>query len=155
MITRLTHMLKRIGRDTVGSVVVETAIVAPVLVTLGLGAYDVSRMIARQADLQAGSTDVEGIVLAVSSGSSTDINTIKTVLMSSLSLTSSKVTVTKVYRCNNSTTLSTSNSSCGGSSDVLSTYVQVTLTDSYTPLWTKFGVGSAMNYSLTRTVQVS
>lgn len=154
MIARLTPTLERLVRDKSGSVVVETAIVAPVLVLLGLGTYDTSRIIARQAELQAGSTDVEGIVLAVSSGTATNVSTIKSVLMSSLSLASNKVTVVKMYRCTADTVLVTSSSSCDAN-DVVSTYVQTTLTDTYTPMWTKFGVGSPMNYSLTRTVQVS
>ena len=112
-------------------------------------------MIARQSELQAGSTDVEGIVLAVAGTSTaTNVSTIKSVLMNSLSLSSDKVTVAKMYRCNVQTTLTTTNASCG-STDVLSTYVQVTLTDSYTPMWTQFGLGSTINYSLVRTVQVS
>ena len=155
MIARIAQFVAHLRTDTAGSVVVETAIVAPVLVTLGLGAFDVSRMIARQSELQAGSTDVEGIVLAVAGTSTaTNVSTIKSVLMSSLSLSSNKVTVVKMYRCNVQTTLTTTNASCG-STDVLSTYVQVTLTDSYTPMWTQFGLGSTINYSLVRTVQVS
>lgn len=151
----LSGILRRLRSDTTGSVVVETAFVAPVLVVLGLGAYDISRIIARQSELQAGSTDVEGIVLAVSGSTATDVNTIKQVLQSSLNLSANNITVTKVYRCNTSDTLTTSNASCGGTSDVLSTYVQVTITDSYSPVWTKFGVGSPFSYSLTKTVQVS
>ncbi|WP_309623246.1 TadE/TadG family type IV pilus assembly protein [Novosphingobium sp.] len=155
MIGRITACLARLRSDTAGSVVVETAIVAPVLVTLGLGAFDISRLIARQSELQAGSTDVEGIVLAVAGTSTaTNVSTIKSVLMNSLSLSANKVTVVKMYRCNVQTTLTTTNGDCG-SNDVLSTYVQVTLTDSYTPMWTKFGLGSTVNYSLVRTVQVS
>lgn len=145
---------QRLRRSIAGSVVVETAIVAPVLVLLALGTFDVSRMIARQSDLQAGSTEVQSIVLAVANGAATDVNTIRSVLMSTLSLPQNKVTVAKVFRCTNSDTLVASQSSCSNNA-VISTYVQVTLTDSYTPLWTQFGVGSAMNYRIQRTVQIS
>lgn len=155
MMKALSGIIGRLRSDTTGSVVVETALVAPVLVVLGLGTYDISRIIARQSELQAGSTDVEGIVLAVSASTATNVSTIKQVLQNSLNLTSDKVTVTKVYRCNTSDTLTTSNASCGGTSDVLSTYVQVTITDTYTPVWSKFGIGSPFSYSLTKTVQVS
>lgn len=155
MIARLASRLAQLRGDTAGSVVIETAIVAPVLVVLGLGAFDISRMIARQSELQAGSTDVEGIVLAVAgTATTTNVSTIKSVLMNSLSLSADKVTVVKMYRCSVQNDLVASNSSCG-STDVLSTYVQVTLTDSYNPMWTRFGVGSALNYRLVRTVQVS
>ncbi|MCZ8172222.1 MAG: hypothetical protein O9272_10850, partial [Brevundimonas sp.] len=121
---------------------------------LALGTFDVSRMIARQTDLQAGSTEVQGIVLAVSNGTATDVNTIRSVLMSTLSLPQDKVAVTKVFRCTNSSTLVAAQTSCANN-DVVSTYVQVTLTDSYTPIWTQFGVGRTMNYRVQRTVQIS
>lgn len=151
---RVQTMLRRLRRAAAGSVVVETAIVAPVLVLLALGTFDVSRMIARQTDLQAGSTEVQGIVLAVSNGTATDVNTIRSVLMSTLSLPQDKVAVTKVFRCTNSSTLVAAQTSCANN-DVVSTYVQVTLTDSYTPIWTQFGVGRTMNYRVQRTVQIS
>lgn len=155
MIARLASRLAQLRGDTAGSVVIETAIVAPVLVVLGLGAFDISRMIARQSELQAGSTDVEGIVLAVAGTSTTtNVSTIKSVLMNSLSLSANEVTVVKMYRCNVQNNLETTHGDCG-ETDVLSTYVQVTLTDSYDPMWTRFGVGSALNYRLVRTVQVS
>lgn len=155
MIGRAASVLARVLRDRTGSVVVETAIVAPVLVLMGLGAFDLSRIIARQSELQAGSTDVEGIVLAVSGTSAaTNVSTIKSILMNSLSLSADKVTVVKKYRCTSDTTLITNRSACD-ENDVVSTYVEVTLTDTYTPLWTNFGIGSNFNYRMVRTVQVS
>lgn len=153
MMRSLANFIRTLHRDIAGSVVVETAIVAPVLVTLGLGAYDASRMVARHSDLQAGSTDVEGIVLAVSGGTATDTTKIKTAPMNSLSLPSNKVSVSKVYRCNAESSLS-STDDCDDN-HVTATYVQITLTDSYTPTWVKFGIGSAINYSVVRTIQVS
>ena len=155
MTNRLGTLLRRLAGDTAGSVVIETALVAPVLVLLGLGAFDISRMVARQTDLQAGSTDVQGIVLAVANSSATDPTMIKNVLMNSLSLSSSQVSVIKVYRCNTTTALTTTNSGCTNSGDVVSTYYQITLTDTYNPTWTKFGVGSAVTYSVVRTVQIT
>lgn len=155
MMARFTPFLARLAGDRTGSVVIETAIVAPVLILLGLGTYDTSRIIARQSELQAGSTDVEGIVLAVANSSTgTDVSTIKSVLKNSLSLNDSQVSVAKVYRCNVDTALISDRTNCN-STDVVSTYVQVTLTDTYTPTWTRYGIGSPFNYRLVRTVQVS
>lgn len=153
--SRLRPLLAWLFHDRSGSVVIETAIVAPVLILLGLGTYDTSRIIARQSELQAGSTDVEGIVLAVAGTSAgTNVSTIKSVLKNSLSLNDSQVAVVKMYRCNTDATLISDSSNCG-STDVISTYVQVTLTDTYTPTWTRYGIGSPFNYRLVRTVQVS
>lgn len=145
--------LARLSRDERGSTVIETAIVAPVLLVLALGTFDVSQMISRQHQLQAGAGDVESIVLAVASGTSTDTSTVKTALVNTLGMAASKITVDKIYRCNVQTSVSTSNSCSSGQK--VSTYVRVTFTDSYTPLWKKFSVGSTMNYTVKRTVQVS
>jgi Flp pilus assembly protein TadG len=150
----LPALIRSVCSNTRGSVVIETAIVAPVLVLLSLGTFDVSRMVARQHELQTGATDLEGIVLAVAQGSATDVNTIRSALSSSLNLPLSKVTVAKVYRCASSTTLVAAASACSDPSNI-AVYVQVNLTDTYTPIWTKFGVGSPLNYNLVRTVQVS
>ena len=152
---QVTPFLTRLIGDRAGSVVIETAIVAPVLILLGLGTYDTSRIIARQSELQAGSTDVEGIVLAVAgSAAGTDVSTIKSVLKNSLVLNDSQVSVVKMYRCNTDSTLITDRTACD-SNDVISTYVQVTLTDTYSPTWTHYGIGAPFNYRLVRTVQVS
>lgn len=150
----LSLLLARLRHSIAGSVVVETAIVAPVLVLLALGTFDISRMVGRQSDLQTGATEVQSIVLAVSNGTATDVNTIQSVLMSTLSLPSNKVTVVKMFRCGTNSALVAASSSCN-SNAVISTYVQVTLTDTYTPMWTNFGVGRPMNYRVQRTVQIS
>ena len=67
-------------------------------------------------------------------------------------LAQDKVTVSNVYRCGVDTSFVTLVSACAGS---YSTFVRVVLTDTYTPTWTKFGLGGAVNYSVTRQVQVS
>ena len=145
--------LTSLVKDERGTTVIETAIVAPVLVAMALGSYDVSQMIARQHELQSGAADVEAIVFAVSSGTATDTVKIKQVLMASLGLTTSQVVVAKVYRCGTTTTLVTSSSRCATGSKV-STYVKVSFTDRYSPIWTDFGVGAPLDYNVVRTVQV-
>lgn len=150
----LTQVVRAVLRDEAGTTVIETAIVAPVLVLLALGTFDISRMIARQHELDVAGVDIEGIVLAVASGSGTDVTTIQSVLVNSLSLSASNVGVTKVYRCGTATTLVTSTSSCS-TSDIVATYVKITLSDTVTPFWTRFGIGGPMNYNVVRTVQVS
>ncbi len=146
--------LAALAVDQRGTTVIETALVAPVLVLMALGSYDISHMVARQHELQSGASDVEGIVLAVASGTSTNVQTIKSVLTSSLGLTDEQVTVVKVYRCGVTTTLVTVGSACEVGS-VVSTYVRVTLTDTYSPTWREFGVGNNLDYRVVRTVQIS
>ena len=151
---RMPAIIRNFWASAQGSVVIETAIVAPVLVLLSLGTFDVSRMVARQHELQTGATDLEGIVLAVAKGPGTDTTTIRSALSTSLNLPLANVTVVKVYRCGTTTSMVTVASACPDPADT-STYVKVTLTESYSPVWTQFGVGGPMNYNLVRTVQIS
>ena len=154
MMISLRTLFCGLGDDTSGSVVIETAIVAPVLVLLSLGTFDVSRMVARQHELQTGATDLEGIVLAVANGAGTNTTTIRSALSTSLNLPLNKVTVVKVYRCGSDASMVSAISACPDPNDI-STYVKVTLSDTYAPVWTKFGVGGSLNYNLVRTVQIT
>lgn len=152
---KLHRALVRLAGDERGAAVVETAIIAPVLALLALGSYDMSRMIARQHDLQGGASDVEGIILAVATGPGTNVQKIEAVLESSLDLSNSgSVTVVKRFRCGVSDTLVAAANECTND-DTVATYVQVTLTETYTPTWTKFGIGSDLDYNFTRTIQIS
>src|SRR5690606_13357791 len=112
--------------------------VAPVLVLLAIGTFEVSRMVARQGELQNGAAEAEAIALAAGAGAATDTETLKSILKESLSLSDSEVGVTKLYRCNASGTLVASASSCG-EDDVVSTYVRLDLRDTYSPIWTRLG----------------
>jgi Flp pilus assembly protein TadG len=146
--------LLRLPRDKRGTTVIEVAILAPVLIIMALGGFDVSRMIARQHELQSGAGDAEQIVLAAASGTSTDVNTIKSVLANTLGIPNdaSHITVVKKFRCGTATSLQSSVCSSG---TYESTYLQVTFNDSYTPLWSQFGIGSPVNYQVQRLVQIS
>jgi len=154
MLKRSPKFVAALCRCTRGSTVIETAFVAPVLITLALGGYETSRIVSRQHELQTGAAEGEAIALAANQGASTDTTTLKSILMNSLSLSTSQVTVDKLYRCGTSSTLQTSSSSCGNG-QIVSTYVRLTMTDSYTPMWTRFGVGSTLNFNVVRTVQLS
>lgn len=151
---RLKARLEALPGDCAGIVAMETALVAPFLILASIGTFEISRMVARQHELQVGATDVEGIVLAVSSGNSTDTTTIKSVLVSSLSLDAANIKVSKVYRCETDETLLDNSSSCPDW-DKKSTYVKVELNDTYTPIWRSFGVGGDLQYNFSRTIQIS
>lgn len=150
----LAARLLRLPADKRGVSVIETAILAPVLLCMALGGFDVSRMIARQHELQNGAGDAEQIVLAAASGTATDTTTIKTVLANTLGIPNdaSHITVDKLYRCGTTTTLVSATCASG---TYQSTYVQVTFHDTYNPIWAQFGIGHAVNYRVQRLVQVS
>lgn len=148
-------LLAQLIGDERGAAVVETAIIAPVLALLAIGSYDMSRMIARQHDLQGGVSNVEGIILAVATGPATNTQKIEQVLEASLDLSNTgSVNVVKRFRCGVETDLVAAATDCG-SDDTVATYVEVTLTETYTPTWRKFGIGGDMDYNLVRTIQIS
>ncbi len=139
-------------RDTHGTMLIETAIVAPVLVLMSLGAFQVSGMVARQSELQSAAAEASAIALASAPDTAAKRSTIKQVIMASTGLSQYHVVVAPIYRCGTSTTFQSANT-CGTSAK-LSTYVRINLTDTYTPMWTKFGVGRPMNYNVTRYVMI-
>ena len=76
MIRRMLAFL----RDNRGAVVIETAIVAPVLALMGVGAFQVSQVVARQHELQTGADDAASMALAGWDTDSGDTAAIKAVL---------------------------------------------------------------------------
>ena len=145
--------LARLRRDAAGSMALETAIITPVLAMMALGVFDVSMMVSREQHLQSAANEASEIILAAAGGSGIDSDDLDTLLETSLQL-QDKITIAPLFRCGTSTTTSTTAPTCPTGHQMYS-YVQVTVADSYTPMWTSFGVGNAINYSITRTVQVA
>lgn len=146
--TRLQSLL----HDCAGTTAIETALILPALMAMSLGTFDVSRMVARQNELQKAANEAGDIVIAANPDTQSKKDTLKSVIMTSSGLTTNNVTVSNVYRCGVTATFDTLVSACSGS---YSTFVRVVLTDTYTPFWNKFGIGSSISYSVTRQVQVS
>jgi hypothetical protein len=140
-------------RDQRGTMTIETALIAPALAALALGSFDVSMMVSREQQLQSAANEATEIVLAASGGSGISSSDLEGILESSLNLDSDEVTLDALYRCGTGAT-STVEPTCSGS-DQLYSYVKLTITDSYTPLWTNFGVGHDIDFDIERTVQVS
>ena len=146
----LRQFFARLRSDSAGTTVIEVAIVAPVLVLMSLGSYQVSGVVARQTELESAAAEGSAIALASAPDNSAKRTTLKNVIMASTGLSTSNVVVSEVYRCNSATTFVTALTSC--TSGVTAKYVKITLTDSYTPGWTRFGLGSAINFNVTRYV---
>lgn len=146
--------LGRLLRNERGSTVIETAIVMPFLLTLSLGSFDVSRIIARQSELQKAANEAGDIALAKKPTTDTQKATVKSVIMTSTGLPTENVTVATVFRCGSDSTFVTDIAACGTGAAV-ATYVQVTLTDTVTPFWTQFGMGSSIGLTVTRQAQIA
>lgn len=146
--------LREFLRDAAGSVVIETAIVLPVLGTLALGGYEVSMIVSRHNELQVAAAEASAIVLARPPEDQAERDSIKDVVEASTGLADSNVTFAYKYRCDTDSALVDSSGSCGAN-DVISEFIIITMRDSYTPSWTEFGVGNTINYNVERRVQVS
>lgn len=145
--------LRALRRDARGTMVVEAAFVLPILCLLCFGAFDVSRMVARNAELQSAIGEAAAIVLAHPPQEQDEIDTIEAVAEASTGLASDQVTVAQRFRCGGDEALVVTEAACGGGATV-SAYLQITAADTYTPLWVGFGVGAPVALSVTRTVQI-
>jgi len=151
------RLLSLLHAGTDGSVVVETAIVAPVLIMLALGGYDAGGLVARQSELQSAAAQAEAIVQAAVPTDSDARDKIRDVMKAAVDPNSKDATdtesVTEIYRCGTDTNFVTTNN-CATSVET-SKFIRIALTDTYTPTWTSFGVGSPVNFNVVRMVQIS
>ncbi|TRD12586.1 pilus assembly protein [Erythrobacter insulae] len=140
--------------DIRGSMAIETAFVAPMLIIMTLGTFEVGTIVARQHELQSAANEAEIIIMATNVGATVEISEVETILRDSVGLSADKITVDREYRCNQANGKVKDKGNCAGGA-VISEYITVSMTDSYTPTWTAFGVGKAINFSVDRSVQIS
>ena len=140
-------------RDKRGTMAIETALVAPFLLTLSLGAFEVSMLVSREQQLQSSANEASEIVLAAAGGSGINSADLEDILESSLGLEDSQLTLAPGYRCGTSA-VETTKPTCAAGEPMYS-YVKLTVTDTYTPAWKKFGFGSDVNFNVVRWAQVS
>lgn len=144
--------LRQLRTDQRASVLIETAIAAPALVIMLLGAFDVSRLVARQMELQEVAAEVASIAMA-STPDAQGLTTLKTIAVTTAGVPSDKVDLTQYYRCNSNAALQSNETACG-TDDEVSTLLKVRIQATYTPVWTKFGVGRPVQLDVSRLVQV-
>jgi Flp pilus assembly protein TadG len=147
------RLFTRLRRDAQGTMMIETALVAPMLVLMSVGSFEASQMFAREAELQTAASEASAIALASKPDTQAKRNTLRDVIKTSTGLTNSNVTVTAMYRCGTSTTYVATDSGCG--TQKVSNFVQIYLTDTYTPGWTHVGIGGAVTYRVTRYVMLN
>lgn len=153
----LAGLFSQLRDQTRGTVVIETAIIAPVLLLLALGSFDAGRMVARQNELQSAAAEGEAIVQASVPTDSTARDQVRDVLKASIDPdntdANADVSVVEIFRCSTDADFVTINN-CADP-DTVSTFIKITLTDIYTPQWTSFGIGGPLNYNVVRMVQIS
>lgn len=153
----MMRALRNLFRNACGTMAIETALVAPVLATMALGAFEASNIVQRQQQLQSGAAEASEIILAAAGGSGINSADLEDILEASLDLEDDQLEIAARYRCDTDADLVTTRPSeedCGPDKHIAS-YVQLTLTDSYKPVWTEFGIGKTISFNTVRTVQVS
>lgn len=150
---RKFDLLSRLRRDCQGTALIETAIVAPVLALMALGGFEASSMVARQTELQSAAAEAAAIVRSAPPETEADRTTIHDILAVSTGLAAEAIVITETFRCGTAEEYTQDKTTCG--SDAVSTFVQIQINDSYEPHWTQFGIGSAHQYNIKRTVQIS
>lgn len=143
--------IKRLGADSNGVFAIETALVAPLLLLMSLGAFQISMLVARQTELQSALAEAEAIALASDPDTAAERTVLQNVIMTSTGLPMENVTVEDAFRCGDSTSYTALASSCA-TGTVMSSFVKIRITDTFNPAWTSFGVGSAVQFDQTRYV---
>ena len=95
--------------------------------------------------------EAEAIALASDPDTAAERTVLQNVLMTSTGLPIENVTVEEAYRCGDSTTYTALSTSCA-TGTVMSSFVKIRVTDTFNPTWTKFGLGSAIQFDQTRYV---
>lgn len=145
--------LKRLLSERRGSMAIETAIAAPVLLVMSLGAFEGSRMVARQSELQSAAAEAAAIIMAKSPTTQAEIDTIEDVIEVSSGLADANVTLGLRYRCGTDVDYVDDDTTCGA--DDVSTFIRIQMSDVYVPKFTGFGLGDGFDYNVERMVQVS
>ena len=152
--TRSLRNIFAIARDERGSVVIESAFVIPMLVLMALGGFEASRIVSRENELQIAIAEAAAIVLAAIPEDQADLDAVELIIESSTGLPAGKVRLQKRYRCNADATLTLDITTCPTGA-VISEFIHLNVWDSYTPLWTKFGIGKTVDYDIRRRIQIS
>lgn len=145
-------LLARLARDERGAMLIETAFIAPVLILMSLGAFQVSQVVARQTELQEAAAQAASIAMASAPDTAAKRTVVKNVIVAQTGLAADKVTITEKFRCGTATTFVDSASLCVGVK--VANYVLIQIDDTYTPLWARWGFGSALTFNVDRYVMV-
>ncbi|MBB3861215.1 hypothetical protein GGQ88_002487 [Novosphingobium hassiacum] len=138
--------------DIAGAMAIETAIVAPVIILLSLGAYQASTLVSRQSELQSAIGVAESVALASVPDTAAERTTLQQIVATTSGLPLDHITVLPAYRCDLTNAMVDQIGSCAAGSRV-SYYVKIALTDTYRPVWREFGVGSDIDFHVERVVQ--
>jgi Flp pilus assembly protein TadG len=145
----LPRLFSRLRSDRRGAVLIETAIVGPVLILMSLGAFEIGSMVARNNELVSAVAEAQSMVLAVDIDTQEKRDQLKDLIADSTGLSPENVTVEEAFRCNSAQTYVATMSDCA-TGDRVSSLIRIEVVDTYEPLWTKFGVSGPLEYRVDR-----
>ena len=153
-------LLAKLPRDCRGTMVIETAIIAPLLIILSIGAFEISTIVARHSEVQSAAAEAVAIVMAATPENQVQIEQIEAVMENSTGIPEDDVTFAIKVRCGTEDTLTvrqdlTPDPALCGDEDRQAWFLAISMTDRYNPVWTKFGVGEQLVYNVKRMVQLS
>jgi uncharacterized membrane protein len=143
----------KVRSDEHGAVLIETAIIAPVLLIMSIGAYDVSRGVARQTELQEVTAEFAAIAMARETVGQAELDQMKDIAVASAGIDEDAITISENVKCGTAPDLQIPTYDCPGDEEQ-SRILTISINDTYTPSWTSFGVGQPINLSVTRSVQI-
>lgn len=152
MMRLASNFAAALRRDERGTMLIETAIVAPALLLLSMGGFQVSQVIARQTELQGAAAEASAIALAAPPETEDQRAALKAVIMDSTGLDADKVSITQKFRCGSATAYVNASTDCVGTR--VASYVRIELNDTYTPAWTAWGIGEPFDFNVDRYVMV-
>ena len=152
--TMIKRLLRHLRRDQRGTMAIETALVAPVLLALSMGGYEASRIFARQTELQTAVAEAGDVAIAIKVDTSLERSKLRDRIKASTGLTDAEVTIANSYRCGADASTVTSSTSCSGS-QVITTYLEIHVTDTLNPMWSQLGFGDEVNFNVRRLVLVA
>ena len=150
----LRKLSKAFAKSERGSVAIETAFIVPILATMALGGLEVSNIVSRQAELQTSMAEAAAVVVARPPTEASDRTTLEGIIEASAGLRADQVSMRLRYRCDTSLNLIVNPDSCATSA-VVSEFIIIEMTDTYSPAWTDFGIGGPVDFNISRRVQIS
>ena len=121
---------------------------------MSIGGFEASAMVARQSELQSAVAEASTIAMAAKPDNFTKVQNIRQIIETSTNLDDNHVTVYRLKRCSTNSSYIPYTNDCP-SDKKTSTFLYIYVTDTYTPAWVDFGIGSPLTYRVRRTVQIS
>lgn len=143
---------KRFATSEDGAVVIETAIVVPVLLLMSLGAIDYGSMLARQIELQNAMAEASQIALAAAPTDAAARQAVKEVLQTSTGLGTDNVSIVETYRCGTNTDYVADSDLCG--TTPYARFIRIEILEDYTPVWSQITDSDPVEFNFVRMVQV-